>query len=464
MTNSENNIALFIDADNIASKYVKNIFDELTNIGTISVRRIYGNWKKNNGWSEEILLEYSITPVQQFDYVKGKNATDITMVIEAMDILYNNSADIFCIVTSDSDFTRLAIRLREANKKVVGMGESKTPASFVRSCNKFIHVDLISETRDDNSSESVTSIENIKQAILNMFTSDNNKISLGEIGNTLNRLFPDFDTRNYGYSKLSVFVSEKMSDKLTIKQEGNNYTAVLEDSVNVEDIVRDIKEYIASHNYRVSPLQKIDIFIKGKYPSFNSKSLGYSQLSSFLKSIPSLSVNANTVTMERDKSRKKAEKATPQKERTTKAKDKGSKDTVNKEDIRLKALTILSQNPESVKLSKLYEQISALNIKVGYRKFVDILRGTDEIGINKDDVLIIDKNLSEKEALKKAVKDYIINNGGQVKNTGAISRYLKSELKTDYKKFGYKAMKDLIKEIDGVETVFRGAKIVSNKE
>lgn len=108
---NEKNIALLIDMDNVSAKYVKSILDELKTYGTISIRRIYGNWKKANGWTEDILLEHSIQPIQQFDYTKGKNATDMAMVIDAMDILYSSDINVFCIVTSDSDFTKLAMRL-----------------------------------------------------------------------------------------------------------------------------------------------------------------------------------------------------------------------------------------------------------------------------------------------------------------------------------------------------------------
>ena len=111
---NENNIALLIDVDNVSAKYVKSIFEELNAFGTVSIRRIYGNWKKTYGWNEDILLEYSIQPIQQFDYTKGKNATDMAMVIDAMDMLYSHNIDVFCIVTSDSDFTKLAMRLRES--------------------------------------------------------------------------------------------------------------------------------------------------------------------------------------------------------------------------------------------------------------------------------------------------------------------------------------------------------------
>lgn len=140
---SKMQIAVLIDSENVSSRYASIIFNEIETYGFATYRRIYGNWTKNNGWSENILLENSITPIQQFNYTSGKNSSDMTMVIDAMDILYSGNVDGFCLVTSDSDFTRLAMRLREANMYVIGMGESKTPAALTKACNKFIHLNLI---------------------------------------------------------------------------------------------------------------------------------------------------------------------------------------------------------------------------------------------------------------------------------------------------------------------------------
>ena len=149
MSNEKMQFAVLIDADNISSKYAVTIFEELEKYGLTSYRRIYGNWSKGNGWSEGLLLEHSIMPVQQFSYTTGKNATDMAMVIDAMDILYKNKVQGFCLVTSDSDFTRLAMRLREENMFVLGMGESKTPLALTRACNKFIHLNLVAEQNMD---------------------------------------------------------------------------------------------------------------------------------------------------------------------------------------------------------------------------------------------------------------------------------------------------------------------------
>ena len=210
MEEEKRQFAVLIDADNISPKYAPIIFDEMDAYGFASCRRIYGNWSRSNGWNEEILLEYSIIPVQQFSYTSGKNATDMAMVIDAMDILYGDKVDGFCLVTSDSDFTRLAMRLREEQKYVIGMGESKTPLALTRACNKFIHLNLIYE--QDKSEEedkagaleaeeidNVTSIEEISQTISSLINENgNDPVDLAMIGNRLNEKFSDFDVRNYG--------------------------------------------------------------------------------------------------------------------------------------------------------------------------------------------------------------------------------------------------------------------------
>ena len=147
MTEKEKRYALLIDSDNISSKYVKNIIDELTKYGIVTIKRIYGDWTRTetNSW-KEILLKHSIQPMQQFAYTKGKNATDSYMIIDAMDILYTGNVEGFCIVSSDGDFTRLASRLRESGMTVIGMGEEKTPRSFRAACSRFTVLENLIDT------------------------------------------------------------------------------------------------------------------------------------------------------------------------------------------------------------------------------------------------------------------------------------------------------------------------------
>lgn len=209
MTENDKHFAVLIDADNISDKYVKSIFDELSTDGTATYKRIYGDWTSSNmsHW-KDTLLEYSITPIQQYAYTTGKNATDSAMIIDAMDILYSSDLYGFCIVSSDSDFTRLASRLRESGKCVIGMGEAKTPSAFVKACDRFKYLDLLAKSGNENSSL-ITPIENIKStlaSIIRDISDEDGWSPLSNVGNILSKRFPDFDVRNYGYTKLTHFI------------------------------------------------------------------------------------------------------------------------------------------------------------------------------------------------------------------------------------------------------------------
>lgn len=247
--------AVLIDADNVSAKYIRYIMDEIANFGIVTYKRIYGDWTKPNAGSwKEILLENSITPVQQYGYTVGKNATDSAMIIDAMDILYSGHVDGYCIVSSDSDFTKLASRLRESGMTVVGMGEKKTPKPFIAACNQFKYLDVLAEsekktesiqnntnqvkntigvikdtvTLDNNESlKSMTDINVIKMAIIKMINesdAEDQSMSMAEIGNRLAKRYPDFDVRNFGDTKLSRFL--KKIDFLEIKTDGKEGNSI----------------------------------------------------------------------------------------------------------------------------------------------------------------------------------------------------------------------------------------------
>jgi hypothetical protein len=213
----DNRYAVLIDADNVSEKYIKFILDEISNDGVATYKRIYGDWTKPAlGMWKNVLLDYSITPIQQYGYTTGKNATDSAMIIDAMDILYSKNVEGFCIVSSDSDFTRLAVRLRESGMYVVGMGEKKTPTAFISACNKFRYLEVlaqdaipitipVSET-DEVDTVEMTPLDTIKSAvrtIVQEISDDDGRAFVGEIGNMLIRRYPDFDVRNYGFRKLT---------------------------------------------------------------------------------------------------------------------------------------------------------------------------------------------------------------------------------------------------------------------
>lgn len=217
---NERQFAVLIDADNVSDKYIKFILDEIQNDGVAAYKRIYGDWTnpRLSSW-KNVLLECSVTPIQQYSYTTGKNATDSAMIIDAMDILYGSSVDGFCLVSSDSDFTRLAVRLREAGKYVVGMGEKKTPKAFIVACDKFTYLEVLGtpvadETKKEASSENgvqsaVMNTKELKQvvtAIVNELSDDEGWAHLGQVGTTLLKRSPDFDVRNYGFQKLTPLI------------------------------------------------------------------------------------------------------------------------------------------------------------------------------------------------------------------------------------------------------------------
>jgi len=214
-------LAVLIDADNANPNIVDGLLSEIAKLGVASVKRIYGDWTTPNlGRWKSVLLEHSIQPIQQFAYTSGKNATDSAMIIDAMDLLYTGPFRGFCIVSSDSDFTRLASRLREAGKVVYGFGEMKTPKPFVAACDRFIYTEVF--TRSEASEETETSSSLSRQSakvlrgnarLLQMIrtgidaaSDDHGWAQLGPVGSYIAKASPDFDPRNYGYQKLSELI------------------------------------------------------------------------------------------------------------------------------------------------------------------------------------------------------------------------------------------------------------------
>lgn len=235
---SDKRIAVLIDADNVSDKYIKAILDEISNHGTPTYKRIYGDWTKPQlaSW-KSVLLTNSITPIQQYSYTTGKNATDAALIIDAMDILYSGNVEAFCIVSSDSDFTRLAARLRESGMFVIGMGEKKTPTPFISACEIFKYLEVLSppappakeETASTNGKaapkDGMASREQIIEALKVIITESSDEDGwayLGQVGKVLNKRYPDFDTRNYGYSKLTPFVKSLKQFRMESREINGN--------------------------------------------------------------------------------------------------------------------------------------------------------------------------------------------------------------------------------------------------
>lgn len=215
------NLAVLIDGDNIPSAYVKEMMEEIAKYGNPTIKRIYGDWTNPRlGKWKNILLENAITPIQQYGYTQGKNATDSAMIIDAMDILYSGKVSGFCIVSSDSDFTRLATRLREAGMQVFGIGEKKTPNPFIVACDRFIYLEILKKpesTTSNDSKDTATSksgVEKITPKDLRFIATTIDDVSdddgwafLGDVGSLLQKKQPNFDSRNYGFQKLTPLLS-----------------------------------------------------------------------------------------------------------------------------------------------------------------------------------------------------------------------------------------------------------------
>lgn len=228
--------AVLIDADNVPYSNVKGMLEEIAKYGTPTFKRIYGDWTKPNtsGW-KSVLLENAITPIQQYSYTVGKNATDSAMIIDAMDILYSGRVDGFCIVSSDSDFTRLATRLREAGMKVIGIGERKTPEPFITACDKFIYIEILATddapTNIRSKRQGKAQLTQIDKRTVNLIKSSINDLAdesgwafLGEVGTLILKKQPNFDPRNYGYKKLLLLMKSIDSIETDERQSENGGT------------------------------------------------------------------------------------------------------------------------------------------------------------------------------------------------------------------------------------------------
>ncbi|TVP44647.1 MAG: NYN domain-containing protein [Mongoliibacter sp.] len=214
-------IAVLIDADNVSSNPIKEMMEEIAKYGNPTVKRIYGDWTKPQlaKW-KNVLLENAISPIQQYSYTTGKNATDSAMIIDAMDILYSEKVTGFCLVSSDSDFTKLAMRLREAGMLVLGMGEKKTPEPFIAACDKFIYVEILQKEEEPElnfqkgKASTRPQVDKITPKLIRLIyntisdlADDDGWAFMGDVGNLLQKKQPNFDSRNYGFQKLTPLVS-----------------------------------------------------------------------------------------------------------------------------------------------------------------------------------------------------------------------------------------------------------------
>lgn len=233
-------LAVLIDADNVPYANIKEMLDEIAKYGNPTIKRIYADWTKPNanGW-KGVLLENAITPIQQYGYTTGKNSSDSALIIDAMDLLYSEKVDGFCIVSSDSDFTRLATRLREAAMMVIGIGERKTPKPFITACDKFIYIEILKKAKEDESAEKhdrnnkikteTNSVSKVDRELIYLIKNSIDEISdddgwafLGALGSFIIKKKADFDPRNYGFQKLYPLIKSIGKFEIQEKESGAN--------------------------------------------------------------------------------------------------------------------------------------------------------------------------------------------------------------------------------------------------
>lgn len=321
MESSEKRLAVLIDSENVSSKYIKYILDEISNYGIATYKRIYGDWtnKKAPRW-EKVALENSLTPIQQYVYTKGKNATDSAMIIDAMDILYSGNVDGFCLVSSDSDFTRLASRLRESGMLVIGMGEQKTNEAFIASCTLFKYLEILAsedtdeDTEGEESAQAGVSREKaaakatkgnfaskdvIEETILKIIADNDSKdkvTTAGEVGSKLNSRYPDFDVRNYGYSQLSTFLRSCKS--IEVKQQGKSLNVrPVTSQITMSEIEETVRELVQTSKEGRVNMSEMKRQLEKKYKGFNIRDYKYSKFSQFIEDMSSVTVKENHVVL-----------------------------------------------------------------------------------------------------------------------------------------------------------------------
>jgi uncharacterized LabA/DUF88 family protein len=233
-------LAVLIYADNVPYAHIKEMLDEISKYGNPTIKRIYADWTRQTvaGW-KNVLLENAITPIQQYSYTKGKNSSDSALIIDAMDLLYSEKVDGFCIVSSDSDFTRLATRLREAAMLVIGIGEKKTPQPFITACDKFIYIEILKKQQESDATErpqkqqgtksEPSSVSKIDKDLIRLIRESVDEVSddsgwafLGTLGSFLIKKKTDFDPRNYGFQKLYPLIKKIGKFEVEEKETGDN--------------------------------------------------------------------------------------------------------------------------------------------------------------------------------------------------------------------------------------------------
>ncbi len=283
----EKKFALLIDSDNVSPKYLKTVIDEITNLGVPTIKRIYGDWTASDKQSwKTSLLEYALSPVQQYSYTTGKNSTDSAMIIDAMDLLYTAEVDGFCLVSSDSDFTKLATRLREAGKIVIGMGEKKTPIPFVRSCSQFKYIDVLSDGQSKKTS--AKSSKTKKQSAKEQPKSETDKRKDQPVPKGKNKTSSAAKEQPAPQSETETAAVKTEQTTETKDSTESSATPIEEIGDAIRKIIEDSDEESG-----LIPASRVGSILQNRYPDFDSRNYGCRKMTDLLKllNVPTVSFN-----------------------------------------------------------------------------------------------------------------------------------------------------------------------------
>ncbi|MFA5470872.1 MAG: NYN domain-containing protein [Acholeplasmataceae bacterium] len=294
-------IALLIDSENISAKYIKPVMHEIAKYGRIVIARFYGDiWTLSKEW-HQTALNYAIKPMHQYNVASGKNAADMAMAIDALEMMYQEKVNTFFLITSDSDFTPLAMKLREGGMTVIGIGtEKKVTEAFKSACNEFKYFDYL-EDEDEDSSEVQEDDDNIEKIIKDIIIDHGNKMPLSNLGNMLRNRSSDFDVRKYGVKNLSSLVNT-FSGLRTIQ---NDMIVEFKSGLNFDEIAKKVVDIVSEQKASKMLLSQLKSEIDEHFPGFSYKEFGFSQFGKFIASIKKVTVNNQWVKLVKQNGSKK---------------------------------------------------------------------------------------------------------------------------------------------------------------
>ena len=288
----EKKFAVLIDSDNVSHRYIKTIVDEISNLGVATVKRIYGDWTAGSkqGW-KNLLLEYALTPIQQYSYTTGKNSTDSAMIIDAMDLLYTGNLNGFCLVSSDSDFTKLATRLREAGKIVIGMGMEQTPAPFVKACTQFKYIDLLSgeESKKQSAAKASEAKKTAKGDAAKSTTKNKTKdAAKSPAKKKKTTTKPPVETKSDDGVEKNAIVEVNVAANTAVDESESSATPLDEIEKAIRKIIEDSNEESG-----LIPASRVGSILQNRYPDFDTRNYGCRRMTDLLNllNIPTQSFN-----------------------------------------------------------------------------------------------------------------------------------------------------------------------------